>query len=122
MLVYALFVVGLVLLLLGGEWLVKGAVALAHRLAIPPLIIGLTIVAFGTSAPELIISLRAALGGNGGISIGNVVGSNIANVFLVLGLPALLAPIACRDNGTRFGHQTHHDQFCDRAKCAFRKC
>jgi cation:H+ antiporter len=101
MLVYLFFAVGLGLLLLGGEWLVRGAVGLAKSLHIPPLIIGLTIVAFGTSAPELIVSLRAALGGNGGLSLGNVVGSNIANVLLVLGLPALLSPIICHGVGMR---------------------
>ena len=85
MLVYILLGIGLTLLLLGGDWLVKGAVGMAQRLHIPPLIIGLTIVAFGTSAPELIVSLRAALGGNSGLALGNVVGSNIANVLLVLG-------------------------------------
>ena len=95
MLVYLLFILGLVLLLIGGDWLVKGSVGLAEKLSIPPLIIGLTIVAFGTSAPELVISLRAALSGNGGISVGNVVGSNIANVLLVLGVPALFASISC---------------------------
>lgn len=101
MFVYILFIIGLGLLLLGGEWLVKGAVSLAKRLSVPPFIIGLTIVAFGTSAPELIVSLRAALGGNGGLALGNVVGSNIANVLLVLGLPALFAPIMCQGKGMR---------------------
>ena len=97
MFVYLLFIFGLVLLVVGGDWLVKGAVGLAEKLSIPPLIIGLTIVAFGTSAPELVISLRAALSGNGGIAVGNVVGSNIANVLLVLGVPALFASIACAE-------------------------
>ncbi len=101
MLVYLLFVIGLVLLVVGGDWLVKGAVGLAEKLSIPPLIIGLTIVAFGTSAPELVISLRAALSGNGGIAVGNVVGSNIANVLLVLGVPALFATIACAEKGLK---------------------
>ncbi len=101
MLVYLLLAVGLALLLLGGDWLVKGAVGMAQKLHIPPLIIGLTIVAFGTSAPELIVSLRAAIGGNTGLALGNVVGSNIANVFLVLGLPAIFASICCKDDGIR---------------------
>ncbi len=101
MLVYFLLAVGLALLLLGGEWLVKGAVGMAQKLHIPPLIIGLTIVAFGTSAPELLVSLRAALGGDSGIALGNVVGSNIANVLLVLGLPALFAAIVCKEDGIR---------------------
>ncbi len=101
MLVYLLLVVGLALLLLGGDWLVKGAVGVAQKLNIPPLIIGLTIVAFGTSAPELLVSLRAALGGDSGIALGNVVGSNIANVLLVLGLPAMFAAIVCSGDGIR---------------------
>lgn len=102
MLIYFFFLIGLVLLVLGGDWLVKGAVALAERLNISPLIIGLTIVAFGTSAPELVISLKSALTGNPGVAVGNVVGSNIANVFLVLGVPALLATIYCSSKDLRF--------------------
>ena len=93
MLVYLFLVAGLGLLVTGGDWLVRGAVGLAAKLAIPPVIVGLTIVALGTSAPELVISVDAALIGSGGLAIGNVVGSNIANVLLVLGVPALLAPI-----------------------------
>lgn len=93
--VYLTLVAGIVLLLIGGDVLVRGAVSLAVRLDIPTLVIGLTIVAFGTSAPELVISLRAALAGSSGIAIGNVVGSNIANVFLVLGVPALIATTNC---------------------------
>ncbi len=84
---------GLVILLAAGDALVRGAVALALRLGIPVLIVGLTVVSFGTSAPELLISVQAALAGAPGIAVGNVVGSNIANVLLVLGLPALIAPI-----------------------------
>ena len=68
-------------------------------MGIPTLIIGLTIIAFGTSAPELVISLRAALSGSGSIAIGNVVGSNIANVLLVLGLPALFSVTECYERG-----------------------
>jgi len=85
--------VGLVLLLAAGDLLVRGAVALSLRLGIPALIVGLTVVAFGTSAPELLISIQAALDGVPGLAVGNVVGSNIANVLLVLGLPALFAAI-----------------------------
>ncbi|MEM8749735.1 MAG: calcium/sodium antiporter [Pseudomonadota bacterium] len=99
--VYLLFAIGLALLVFGGEWLIKGSVAVAERLGIAPLIIGLTIVAFGTSAPELVISLRAALSGNGGIAVGNVVGSNIANVLLVLGVPLLFSSIYCADKGMK---------------------
>ncbi|KZM49653.1 calcium/sodium antiporter [Labrenzia sp. OB1] len=90
---------GLVVLIIAGDVLVRGSVGIAQRLGIPNLVIGLTIVAFGTSAPELVISLKAALEGAGGISIGNVVGSNIANVLLVLGLPALIAATPCGENG-----------------------
>ena len=98
MLVYLLFIIGLIALLLGGDWLVKGAVGLAKMFGISPLIIGLTIVALGTSAPELLISLRAALTGSSGLAVGNVVGSNIANVLLVLGFPALIATMCCADD------------------------
>lgn len=98
---YLAVIGGLVLLLLAGDLLVRGAVALAVRAGISPLIIGLTVVAFGTSAPELMISLEAALGGVPGIAIGNVVGSNIANVLLVLGVPAILYPICCNQSGIR---------------------
>ena len=83
--------VGLVILLLAGDVLVRGAVALSLRLGIPVLIVSLTVVSFGTSAPELLISIQAALDGVPGIAVGNVVGSNIANVLMVLGVPALIA-------------------------------
>ncbi len=82
---------GLVILLLAGDSLVKGAVNLSLRLGVPALIVSLTIVAFGTSAPELLIAIQAVLEGAPGIAIGNVVGSNTANILLVLGIPALLA-------------------------------
>lgn len=90
---------GLVVLIIAGDVLVRGSVGVAQRLGIPNLVIGLTIVAFGTSAPELVISLKAALEGAGGIAIGNVVGSNIANVLLVLGMPALIAATPCGETG-----------------------
>lgn len=99
MLDYLLLIAGLTLLVVGGDVLVRGAVGLAEKLNIPALIIGLTIVAFGTSAPELFISVKAALSGASGIAIGNVVGSNIANVLLVMGLPALIAASKCDDDG-----------------------
>ena len=101
MMTYLYLLGGLVLLLVAGDLLVRGAIALATRLGIPPLIIGLTIVSFGTSAPELIISLKAAFEGAGGISIGNVVGSNITNVLLVLGAPALIRVTQCSESGIR---------------------
>jgi len=92
---YVSLVAGVALLLFCGDLLVRGAVALAVRLKIPAIVIGLTIVAFGTSAPELVVSLRAALAGSGGLAIGNVVGSNICNILLVLGLPALICATDC---------------------------
>ena len=89
-----LLTLGLALLVCAGDALVRGAVALSLSLGVPAIIISATIVAFGTSAPELLISIQAALDGAPGIALGNVVGSNIANVFLVLGVPAILVPIA----------------------------
>ncbi len=88
-----LLIVGLIVLVVGGELLVKGAVTIAKNFKISPLVIGMTIVSFGTSAPELLVSLQAALDGAPGISIGNVVGSNIANLTLVLGITVLIFPI-----------------------------
>ena len=89
---------GLVLLLAGGEMLVRGAVATAERLKVSPLMIGVTLVGFGTSAPELVTCIDAALKGSPGIAIGNIVGSNIANVLLILAIGALLAPVICSPN------------------------
>ena len=89
--VWVFALLGLVILLLAGDALVKGAVNLSLRIGIPALIVSLTIVAFGTSAPELLISIKAALDGAPGIALGNVVGSNTANVLLVLGVPGLIA-------------------------------
>lgn len=95
LLMYGMVALGLVLLLVGGEVLVRAAVALADRLGVSRLVIGLTVVAFGTSAPELLVCVQAALENAPGIAIGNVIGSNIANVLLVVGLPALIAPFLC---------------------------
>jgi len=92
---------GLVILLLAGDALVKGAVNLSLRIGIPALIVSLTIVAFGTSAPELLISITAGLEGVPGIALGNVVGSNTANILLVLGVPALLATMHSSECETR---------------------
>lgn len=99
MLIYFLLVVGLIILVIGGDILVRGAVSVAEKFSISPLIIGLTIVSLGTSAPELFISVQAALAGSGGLAIGNVVGSNIANILLVLGLPALIAAQGVKEDG-----------------------
>lgn len=88
--VFVYAILGLLILLLAGDALVKGAVNLSLRMGIPALIVSLTIVAFGTSAPELLISVKAALEGAPGIALGNVIGSNTANVLLVLGVPAMI--------------------------------
>ena len=85
---------GLVLLYYGAEALVRGSSSLALRLGLSPLVVGLTVVAFGTSTPELMVSLKAALAGQADISVGNVVGSNICNIGLILGICALVTPIA----------------------------
>ncbi len=90
---WLLLLVGLAGLFLGGEALVRGAVGIALRLSMPPLLIGLTVVGFGTSMPELLVSLDAALRGAPDIALGNVVGSNIANILLIIGLSALVRPI-----------------------------
>ncbi len=89
-----LLALGLVILTAGAEALVRGASGIATRLGIAPLVIGLTVVAFGTSAPELAVSVAAALSGQGDIAVGNVVGSNIFNVLFILGLSALIVPLA----------------------------
>lgn len=92
---YLMAAAGLLMLVFGGDILVRGSVALALRLSISPLVIGLTVVAFGTSAPELVVSLDAAvLNKTPELALGNVVGSNIANVLLVLGMPALICTIS----------------------------
>lgn len=100
--VYFLLVLGLVTLLFGGKILVDGASSIALKLGMSAGLIGLTVVAFGTSAPELLVSLTAALKGNSDISIGNVVGSNIANIGLVLGISGLFYPILIRKSHIRF--------------------
>lgn len=87
-------IAGLVLLVVGAEALVRGASRLAVSAGISPLVVGLTVVAFGTSSPELAVSVEAALSGNSGIAVGNVIGSNIFNVLFILGLSALIVPLA----------------------------
>ncbi|MBD0401938.1 calcium/sodium antiporter [Flammeovirga sp. EKP202] len=93
---------GLIVLIGGGEFLVNGATNIALRLKIPAIIVGLTIVAFGTSAPELFISLHSALSGNADLAIGNVVGSNICNLGMVLGITAIIYPIKVSDTTLKF--------------------
>ncbi|WP_103334027.1 calcium/sodium antiporter [Pseudotabrizicola formosa] len=90
---YVYLVIGLIGLFFGGEALVRGSVGIARRMAIPPLLIGLTVVGFGTSTPELLVSVDAALRGVPDIALGNVIGSNIANILLIGGLTALVWPI-----------------------------
>ena len=91
--IYLLLFLGVVFLLIGGDFLVKSSVALASKLNVSPFLIGVTVVSFGTSAPELLVSLNAAIQGNTGIAIGNVIGSNIANLGLVLGLTVFIRPM-----------------------------
>ncbi|QDU75170.1 Inner membrane protein YrbG [Bremerella volcania] len=93
LLAVGLIVVGLVALVVGGELLVRGASTLAAYLGVSPLIIGLTVVAFGTSAPELAVSLKAGLSGQADIAVGNVVGSNVFNILFILGVSALVSPL-----------------------------
>jgi cation:H+ antiporter len=96
-----LFVAGLVLLVAGGELLVRGAARLAAATGISPLVIGLTVVAFGTSAPELAVSLQAGMAGQSEIAVGNAVGSNIFNVLLILGMSATVAPLVVSEQLVR---------------------
>ncbi len=98
---YALLILGLIVLIAGAEFLVRGAVRLALRFAISPLVIGMTIVSFGTSAPELLVSLNGVLSGYPDVSVGAVVGSNIANLGLVLGVTVLIFPIVVKRHSIR---------------------
>jgi cation:H+ antiporter len=91
---FVLIIAGLLLLILGGDWLLKAAVALSLKLNISKVVVGLTVVSFATSAPELIVSINAALNGAADLSLGNVIGSNIANLGLVLGITLLLTNIS----------------------------
>ncbi len=92
---------GLALLLAGGEGVVRGAVAAARRLGMSPLVIGLTVVGFGTSAPELVVSVGAAASGAPALAVGNVLGSNIANILLIVGVAALLMPLEVHPDALR---------------------
>ena len=97
----ALLIVGFVMLTKGADWFVDGSSALAFRLGIPQLVIGLTIVAMGTSAPEAAVSITSALKGNEGITVGNVVGSNIMNILLILGIASVIVPLAVQKSTRR---------------------
>ena len=93
-LMIAIYIIGgLILLYFGANWLVQGAITLALHLGLSPLIVGLTVVALGTSVPEALVSVQAAIGHQGGIALGNVIGSNILNIALILGLSAFLSPL-----------------------------
>ena len=100
MFTYILFIIGFVVLIKGADLLGDGAAAIAKRLNVPNIVIGLTIVAFGTSAPELIVNILASTRGNAEIAIGNVLGSNIANILLILGISAIVYPITVNKNTT----------------------
>lgn len=97
-----LLVIGFAMLVKGADWFVDGAAGIAARFGIPQLVIGLTIVAMGTSAPEAAVSINAALKGNAGITIGNVLGSNILNILIILGLTALVRPIAVKNSTVKY--------------------
>ena len=97
----ALLIVGFVMLTKGADWFVDGSSALAFRLGIPQLVIGLTIVAMGTSAPEAAVSITSALKGNEGITVGNVVGSNIMNILLILSIASVIVPLAVQKSTRR---------------------
>lgn len=100
MLTILLLIVGFALLVKGADWLVEGASSIAKRLGISDLVIGLTIVAFGTSTPELLVNLIASFKGNSEIAIGNILGSNIANILLILGVAALIYPLEIKKSTT----------------------
>jgi len=100
-LIYAQLVAGFLYLLGGGDLLVRGAVALARRTGVPPALVAPTVVGLGTSLPELVVSVRAALTGYGGLALGNVVGSNIANILLVGGVAAIVFPLRTTDQSAR---------------------
>lgn len=99
---FLLLAVGLVVLMFGADWLVDGASGLAKRLNVPDLVIGLTIVAFGTSAPELVVNLMASVEGSSEIALTNILGSNIINVLVILGVSAVIYPIASQRSSRRF--------------------
>jgi len=98
MLVYVLFAVGFLLLIKGADWLIEGAADIARKFRIPEIVIGLTVVAFGTSAPELAVNIIASVNGNNGLAIGNIVGSNIANILLILGVAGTITSLTVKTN------------------------
>ena len=98
MIIYTLFIIGFFLLIKGADFLIDGSASIAKRLKISSIVIGLTIVAFGTSAPEFIVNIFASIQGNTEIAIGNILGSNIANILLILGISAIIYPITAKKN------------------------
>ena len=101
MIMYLEVLAGFAILVIAAEAMVRGAVIIAEKLGISPMVIGMTVIAFGTSAPELMVSLQAALSGSTGLAIGNIVGSNIANVWLILGITCLMAPILAKPDALK---------------------
>lgn len=99
---FLLIIAGLVILVFGGDYLVKGASGIAFRLQVPPMLVGMTVVALGTSSPEMVVTVQAALAGKPDIAIGNVIGSNIANVALILGVTVIIFPIAIKRDSLRY--------------------
>ena len=95
-------IIGFILLVIGGDFLVKAAISLSFKLKISKMVIGMTVVSFATSLPELLVSLQAALDGSPAIAINNVIGSNIANIGLVLGITAIIGPIAVQKDFYKF--------------------
>lgn len=93
-----LIIIGFTVLIFGAEILVRGSASLAKKMGIPPIVIGLTVVAFGTSTPELVVNMFSAFNGASDIAIGNIIGSNIANILLILGISALIFPLAVKSN------------------------
>ncbi|MDD2840443.1 MAG: hypothetical protein PHY80_04990, partial [Rickettsiales bacterium] len=102
---YIMLLSGLLLLFIGGEMLVRGSVEISKRLGISAILIGVVVVGFGTSTPELLVSVKASLAGQSDIALGNVVGSNIANILLILGVAAVITPVICKDKAI------HRDSF-----------
>lgn len=99
--IYLQTLAGFVMLVLGGDLVVRGAVAAAQRFRVTPVLVGLTIISFGTSLPELLVSVQAVMSGYPGLAVGSIVGSNTANILLILGTTALITPIVLRDHGVR---------------------